>query len=214
MNPELTRLTLYSDPNARKGISEFANLRWKHRCAPTPADNALSPFTFESGRIAMHWGWSGESPRFRKNIKKFDWDICPTPTGPQDSRTVIKGNQLVISAASRYPEEAWKFVKFMTSPEAELQLYGKLRRCVPTRRSVQSDPRYLQSEQPPFQIDVFLDAVRRGKTLPINWRYQEWQQEYNAALDGLFNVGSDSVENACREAERRVNALLASEEGF
>jgi multiple sugar transport system substrate-binding protein len=214
MDPEMTRLTLYSDENARRGIEEYANLRWKHKCAPTPADNALSPFTFESGRIAMNWGWSGESPRFRKNIKKFEWDICPTPTGPKDNKTVVKGNQLVINKHSRHSEEAWQFVKFMTSRTAELKLGGELRRSVPTRLSVQTAPEYLKSDLPPFQTDVFLDAVKRGKTLPINWRYQEWVQEYNAALDGLFNVGSDTAEYACREAERRVNALLASEEGF
>jgi multiple sugar transport system substrate-binding protein len=214
MNPEMTRLTVYSDENARKGIAAFADLRWKHQCAPTPADNALSAFTFESGKIAMQWDWSGVSPRFRRNVKKFEWDLVVPPTGPVGDRAVLKGNQLVIYKHSRHPEEAWQFVKFMTSREAEMKLCGELRRSVPTRISVQNDTQYLQTTLPPFQTDVFLETVKRGRTLPINHRYQEWTQEYNAALDGLFNIGTDTVDEACREAERRVNKLLASEEGF
>jgi multiple sugar transport system substrate-binding protein len=214
MNSSLTRFTLGDDPKAVEGIAAYAGLRWDSQSAPTPADNALSPFTFESGKIGMHWGWAGESPRFRKNIKDFDWDIAPTPSGPAGNWAVVKGNQIVIYKNSRYPELAWEFVKFMTGRETELRLCGDLRRAVPTRLSVQRDPRYLRADKPPFHTDVFLDSVRRGRTLPIDWRYQEWLQEYNAATDGLFNTHSDTAAAAARAATDRVNALLASEEGF
>lgn len=213
MDVSQSHLTL-NTPNSLRGIEEVANLRWKYRCAPTPADGALSAFTFESGRIAMHWGWSGESPHFRRNIHKFDWDIVPTPSGPSGNFSVVKGNQLTICRETRIPNEAWEFVKFMTGPLAQLQLYGKLRRCVPTRISVLNDPEYLRTTLPPFHTDVFVDTVRHGRTLPIGPRYNEWQQEYSAATEGLFNIHSDTPEEACAAATKRVNALLASEEGF
>lgn len=201
-------------PTGIRGMEEVANLRWKYQCAPTPADGALSAFTFESGKIAMHWGWAGESPRFRRNIHQFAWDIVPTPSGPTGDATVVKGNQLVISRETAFPKEAWEFVKFVTGPEAELLLYGELRRCTPTRRALLNDPRYLQATLPPFQTDVFVASVRRGRTLPIGVRYMEWQREYGAATEGLFNIHSETAEEACRAATRRVNALLASEAGF
>ncbi len=208
------RFTLASDPNAVQGIQDLADLRWKYHCAPTPADAALSAFTFESGKIAMHWGWSGETPRFRKNIKKFDWDIAPVPSGPAGNATVVKGNQLIVYKESKNPDSAWKFVKFMTGPIAERKLGGELRRCVATRRSIQSDPTYLKSDKPPFQTEVFLDAVRRGRILPIDARYQEWAPVFNSATDALFNVGTLSVRDACKSATDRINALLSGEEGF
>lgn len=214
MNADMTRMTLGEDENAIRGLEEYANLRWKYRCAPTPADSALSAFTFESGKIAMHWGWSGESPRFRKNIKSFEWDLAPTPSGPEGNASVVKGNQLCIYKETRYPDEAWEFLKFMTGPEAEMLLGGELRRSVPTRLSVQKNPQYLTAELPPFHTDIFLEAVERGRTLPIDWRYQEWSQVYNSATETLFNVNVESARQAAQEAARRVNAILGGEEGF
>jgi multiple sugar transport system substrate-binding protein len=215
MNPELTRFVLGDDPKGIDAVQEYADLRWKWRCAPTPSDNALSPFSFESGKIGMHWDWAGVTPRFRKNIgKQFEWDIVPTPTGPAGDRTVLKGNQMTVFRETPHPELAWEFVRFMTGPEAELLLYGKYRRCVPVRISVQNDPRYLKTTEPPFHTDVFLESIRRGRTLPIDARYQEWSQEYNSALDVLFNVGEGDAKQACQAAAVRINAILSGEEGF
>ena len=214
MDKALTKFTLADDPLAIEGMQDMTDLRWKHHCAPTPADAALSAFTFESGKIAMHWGWAGETPRFRKNIKKFDWDIAPVPTGPAGNTTVIKGNQLVVYQHSKHPELAWEFVKYMTGPEAELILGAQWRRCVPTRLSVQQHPEYLKTDKPPFHTDVFLDTVRRGRTLPIDARYQEWSREFSSATDSLFNVGGITAPQASRNATDKINALLSGEEGF
>lgn len=213
-DPGMTRLTMADDPDTVRGFEAYADLRWKYRCAPTPADSALSAFTFESGKIAMHWGWAGESPRFRKNIKSFDWDIVPVPVGPKDDVSVVKGNQLVINRHTSNPEQAWEFVKYMTGPDAEMLLCGQLRRAVPTRLSVQRDPRYLAANEPPYHVDVFLESVRRGRTLPIDWRYQEWSQVYNSATESYFNVGTGTAESALRAATERVNAVMNGEEGF
>ena len=115
----------------------------------------------------MHWGWAGETPRFRKNIKKFDWDITPVPTGPQGMPRCSRATSLWSNQHSEHTELAWEFVKYMTGPEAELLLGAKFRRCVPTRLSVQQHPEYLKSDKPPFHNDVFLETVRRGRTLPL-----------------------------------------------
>jgi len=215
MNHDLTRFTLGDDPKGVEAIQEYADLRWKSHATPTPADNALSPFTFESGKMAMNWDWAGATPRFRKNIKdKFEWDIAPPPTGPAGDHPVVKGNQLAAFKETPHPELAWEFIKFMTGPDAEMLLYGKFRRSVPTRLSVQHDPQYLATTEPPFHTDVFLDLVHRGRTLPIDARYNEWVSEYNGAMDGLFNVGEGDARSACRAATDRINTLLAGEEGF
>ncbi len=214
LNRELTRFTMAGDADSERGLQEYADLRWRYRCAPTPADTALSAFSFESGKVAMHWGWAGESPRFRRNITNFRWDIVPTPSGEIGNATVVKGNQLVIHTETEHPNEAWEFVKFMTGPVAEMLLCGRLRRAIPTRRSVQNDPEYLRADQPPFHTDVFLESIRRGRTLPIDYRYQEWSQVFTSALEPLFNVQESDAKTALADASQRVNRILSGEEGF
>jgi multiple sugar transport system substrate-binding protein len=214
MDPDLTRVTMAADPQTVLGVQKYADLRWQHHCSPTPAESDLSAFTLQSGRLAMSWGWAGESPLFRKNIKSFQWDVVPTPSGPRGDRTVVKGNQLTIYRESEHPREAWEFLKFMTGPDAEMLLCANLRRAVPTRLSVQRDPRYLQTDQPPFHTDVFLETVRRGRTLPIDHRYQEWVQQFNSAIETLFNVNEKDAAASLAEASARANTVLAGEEGF
>lgn len=214
MDPGMTRIVAADDPGAVRAFQEYGDLRWKYRCAPTAADSALSAFSFESGKLGMHWGWSGEAPRFRRNVKSFEWDIAPTPSGPKGNWTVVKGNQLCIYRETEHPREAWEFVKFMTGPEAEMLLCGKLRRSVPTRLSVQNDPRYLAADKPPFHTDVFLESVRRGHTLPIDRRYQEWQQVFNTDLEALIQTGRVDAGTALARAQAECNRLLQGEEGF
>ena len=218
MDPGLTRILMAENAGAIRGTQAYADLRWKHHCSPTPAESALSAFTFESGKLGMHWGWAGESPRFRRNVKRdgtgFRWDIVPTPTGPHGDATVVKGNQLCIYRESEHPEAAWEFVKFMTGPEAEMELCANRRRAVPTRLSVQNNPAYLHTTEPPFHTDVFLEAVRRGRALPIDRRYQEWVQQFNSGLETLFNVNESDAKTALADASARANVVLAGEEGF
>jgi multiple sugar transport system substrate-binding protein len=214
MNADMTRMLVGDDPRAVTAVQKLADLRWEYHCAPTPADSALSAFTFESGKIAMVWGWAGESPRYRSNIRSFKWDIAPLPSGPAGNYSVVKGNQLCINALTKHPREAWEFVKFMTGPEAELLLCGKLRRAVPTRLSVQRHPDYLKADQPPYHTDVFLESVRRGRRLPIDWRYQEWVHMYHSATEALFNVNITDAKTALADAQERVNRTLSGEEGF
>jgi multiple sugar transport system substrate-binding protein len=214
MNPQMTRLIAGEDPHTVRAFQMLADLRWVEHCAPTPADSALSAFTFESGKIAMAWGWHGESPRYRKNIKSFDWDIAPTPSGPAGQHSVVKGNQLCINKLTQHPQEAWEFEKFMTGREAELILGGQYRRCCPTRLSVLRDPRYLEAKLPPHHTDVFLTSIQRGRTLPIDGRYQEWSQAFNSATEALFNVNESDAATSLRDADDRSNRVLTGEEGF
>ena len=213
MNADWSRMVL-DQPDAVAGMQDLADLRWKYHCAPTPSDGALAAFSFESGKLAMSWDWSGMSPKYRKTVKSFDWDIAPVPSGPKGDRCVVKGNQLAASALTRHPDLAWEFIKFMTSPQTEMMLCGDLRRSTPTRKSVQNSAAYLKADLPPYHPGVFLESVERGRILPINARYSEWETEMRGATETLFNLQSDSATQACVNATRRVNAVLASEAGF
>ena len=44
---------------------------------------------------------------------------APPPAYKPDGKNVVYGFQLTINASSQFKEQAWQFVKFMTSPEAQ-----------------------------------------------------------------------------------------------
>lgn len=156
----------------------------------------------------------GLSPRLRTAIHDFDWDICPLPTGPAGGQSMVKGNQLVIYKESEHPEAAWRFMRFLTSPQVELLLYGKLRRNFPTRIAVAHSKQFLDATAPPYHTRVFLNAVEHARQLPIDERWSEWTQALTSEQDVLY-AGIDRDAGACmRRAAVKIDKVLNEEEGF
>jgi multiple sugar transport system substrate-binding protein len=212
LSPDGKRCALDS-PGSIRGFQFLADLRYKDHVSPTPSQSAQSAFSFETGRVGMTFDWMGMAPRYRK-VKSFQWDICPVPRGPVSGSTILKGNQLVMYRECPHPQEAWKFMRFLTGPEAEMRLYGSLRRGDPSRKSVAYAPEFLKTKQPPFHTGVYLTAVENGRPLPIDARWFEWVTAMNAELDNLWSGRERSAAVVLHHAADKVNAVLASEEGY
>jgi multiple sugar transport system substrate-binding protein len=178
-------------PGGRAALQFLSDLRFKWHVAPSPAEASMAAFTFESGRLGMIFGWAGESPRYRTNIRNFDWDIAPPPAGPAGRVTPVKGNQLFMYSESKHKLEAWRFIKFMTSPQAEMLLCGRLRRAIPTHRSVARDPEYLAPvdesgrRTPPYHVHVFTDVLDYGHQMPIDWKWYYWRPAMDSEIERL-----------------------------
>jgi multiple sugar transport system substrate-binding protein len=206
--------SLLSDPKTIAGLQFIADLRYKFACAPTPAQGANSAFTFESGKLGMTFDWMGMTPRYRKAIKDFEWDVVPIPVGPESGQTIVKGNQLVIPKNCKNPKEAWRFARFITSPKIEQLLYVKNRRCFPTRVAVANSKEFLDDSTSPTQIHIFLDAVRGGRQLPIDDRWSEWTTTMNNELDFLWNGRERDANKVAIRAANAVDKVLSEEPGW
>ena len=202
------------DPQSIAGLQFIADLRYKYACAPTLAQGSNSAFTFESGKLGMSFDWMGMTPRYRKAVKDFEWDVVPIPTGPRSGQTIVKGNQLVIPKHCKNPQAAWRFARFITSAAIENLLYVKNRRCFPTRKAVATSKEFLDTSLPPTQIHIFLDAVKGGKQLPIDDRWAEWTTAMNNELDFLWNGRERDAAVIARRAAKTVNKVLSEEPGW
>ena len=206
---------LLNSPECARAYQFLADLRWKDKVAPTPSQGALSAFGFESGKLGMSFDWMGMAPRYRKAVKSFDWDICPVPTGPSGGAGILKGNQLVMYRECAHPDKAWRFMRFMTGVKTESWLYGdKLRRGDPSRKSVAYSPAFQNATRAPYNIKAYLSALENGRALPIDARWQEWLTALNVELDELWAGRERNAAMVLARASRRVDAVLASEEGF
>jgi multiple sugar transport system substrate-binding protein len=212
LDPQMERCEI-DGPGGRAALQFMHDLRFRWHVAPSPAEASMAAFTFESGRLGMIFGWAGESPRYRANIKGFEWDIAPPPTGPGGRVTPVKGNQLVMYSESKHKDKAWRLIKFMTSPEAEMLLCGRLRRAIPTRRSVARDAEYLEPvddqgrRAPPYHVHVFTDVLDYAHRMPIDWKWYDWRPAMDAQIE-LLSIGELPVEDApgriCRVIDRGI----------
>ena len=213
LNSSHTKSAL-SDPAAVAGLQFISDLRYKYACAPTLAQSSNSAFTFESGKLGMSFDWMGMTPRYRKAVKDFEWDVVPIPTGPVSGQTIVKGNQLVIPSHCKNPKAAWRFARFITSAKIEQLLYVKNRRCFPTRIEVANSKEFSDGTLPPSQIHTFIGAVQGGKQLPIDDRWAEWTTAMNNELDLLWNGREKDAKVVADRASKAIDKVLAQEPGW
>lgn len=192
----------------------LTDLRWKDHCCPTLSQAANSAFTFESGKVGMYFDFMGMATRYREVVKTFDWDIVPIPRGPCSGATIVKGNQLVVPSTCKHVQEAWRFMRFMTSPEIEELLGGDMRRAFPTRIAVARSPQFLSAKLPPYQTETYAKYIEGARVLPVDDRWAEWTRVVQNAQDELYGGTESDVATVMKKCARDVDDVLAQEPGW
>jgi multiple sugar transport system substrate-binding protein len=121
------------------------------------------------------------------------------------SHAALGGWQLGISRFSEHKDEAWRFVAFMTGPEAQKLLALRAGRA-PTRKALYEDREVIEAN-PHFADleDVFLTAHPRPRT-PLYPAVSNVLQRYFSTV--LSDPGADVKEQAA-EASREIDKLLS-----
>jgi len=121
------------------------------------------------------------------------------------SAAALGGWMLSISPFSRHPEEAWTFIRFMTSPQMQKFLAIRAGRA-PARKALYRDPEVLR-KNPQFrdQFQVFLTARPRPVS-PVYPVLSNILQRYFSAA--ISNPRSD-IEALARRAAWDMDRVLA-----
>ena len=126
----------------------------------------------------------------------------PSADGRPGNGTV--GDQpLYISATSKYPEAAWKFIEFLTAPEQQ-----KLRAIegsyLPTRTALYDDSE-IQDSVP--VVPLAREALQHTRPRPVSPYYSdmslEMQEQFNASL-----VGDTTPEEAARTLKEELENFI------
>jgi len=106
--------------------SDFVNQR---KWAPSQIDLASAGTSqrdlFTQGKLAMFQSGPWEILQFRKEMTgpNSNWDIVVFPAyAGSVNRTKGEGSGTSIFASTRYPEQAWRFVKWMSGPKGMVPL--------------------------------------------------------------------------------------------
>jgi len=161
---------------------------------------------FAIGKVAMYISGVWVSAEFREY--NFNWDIAPLPKGKRRA-TVIVGSGPVIYSKTKYPEQAYKFIKFTVSPEAE-RIYSKLGVSIPTRKSIAYSDAFLNPKLSPKNAIVFLEQIKYGYTIEFDdfiYGNEINQTIVQPELDKIW-FGDKSPEEICPDIEYKVNKFL------
>jgi multiple sugar transport system substrate-binding protein len=124
----------------------------------------------------------------------------PGPDGPGAS--IAGGSSLVIFAASRRKSQAWQLIEYLSRPDVQ-ERFRALTGDLPPRRSVWNLPALAAD---PY-ARAFRQQLERAKPAP---KVPEWEHiEDELRLVGeRAATGQMTVEQAARELDRRVDAIL------
>ena len=130
------------------------------------------------------------------------------PRGKERATTFIWGGNCILKS-TKYPEECWKFLKYIAGPEgAAINLAGG--NALPVHRpSAEAEVLGRRNPAAPKHDRCFLDAIEYGKIAPYPAQYAEFGQ----AMDNFDDawLGRRSVAEACRRFTRDVNNALKVE---
>lgn len=166
--------------------------------------DALSLFT--SGKVAMYYGgsWNPVAIADVPAAKEFT-DVAPLP---KDENGSFYSNGLGYTIYSRtaHPEEAWTFVKFLSSRRGN-EIQSSTGTVIPAYMDMGSN--YVEA-MPWLNAQVFIDQLPNALPFPVSTRTAAWRQIVTRGFAPAW-MGEISVEEAAKAVTQQVNESLASE---
>jgi len=201
--------SLLNSPQNVQTFKYFYN-KMAQGIAPFPSSTPAGVNPFASGMVAMNadGSWATESTRTAVG-NRFEWDVVKLPKGTTGKRGIsAAGGAWGISPTSKYKDQAWEFLKHLTSTESTNILISRHTRSIPGRKSsaVTWQQVAKTSHLPPKNIDVFPDQMLHDA---INWTYPAYWNEFNTIwsnrVTGIWT--GNSPEQALQQMDAQINEV-------
>mgnify|MGYP000451111314 CR=1 FL=1 len=213
LSPDRTQCLL-TDPKTVEALKFYFDLMTKYQVSPPPG--ALPEQSWAGDWMvtqATAMGLFG--PWFRPTLvtmeKPFRWDVAYPPKAPSTGKrgSVVYTDMWGIYSGSKVAEQAWDFIKFLTSQKGQemwTELIGA-RSISPVKAVAQSDAwlHYGGSTG-----EIILDSLSFSQAPPVNFGNANeaetiWDQEF-----GLVISGEQTVEQAVAKICEQIAPVLAT----
>lgn len=199
-----------TDEGSVEALQFVQDLMHVHGVAPRPdLESELGGFElFASGIVGMMINNPSSVNRYR-TIEAFKWDVGTIPLGKGERRgTGGGGTGWAAAAATKFPDWAWEFVKFISSPEAELDEVS-VGATTPSRISVVTSEAFLDPTKPPANSPAFAQAQEYVVRDPVHALWPEITQRiYTPKMDLLWS-GAEPAAEVARQIKEEADPLFA-----
>ncbi|MBP8639101.1 MAG: sugar ABC transporter substrate-binding protein [Dictyoglomi bacterium] len=205
-----TKCVLDSPQNV-KIFQKWADFYLKYHVAPQPGEVSGQENPYFTGRAGMTVDGSWATLTHRR-LCGFPFDVVMMPQSKTGKRIAsATGGSWAISHNTKNLEAAWKFVKYLTSPEASRILIVDPIRSLPSRKSLipEWSAKIKEEGLDPQSAQIFGDQVTKyGKNTPtvsINYMFV-----INNELPLMF-TGKRSVEDCLKSMTNAINKMFEEE---
>jgi ABC-type glycerol-3-phosphate transport system substrate-binding protein len=139
---------------------------------------------------------------------QFRWDVVRAPRAPRtlSSSTLSSIQPGCIAGATTHPDESWRWLRYLLSPEAQARWNnGKVR--IPALKSACSDPKSGYGVAPPADATEIVTALATSSDLHFTTNWQPFRAALLAALEPALN-GDISLDIAVSNAIQAGNSAL------
>jgi multiple sugar transport system substrate-binding protein len=199
--------SMLSSPATAEAIQFFAGLLNKEKVGAPITDPSNANWDreqFYAGRVAMYNDGPWNFVNLRSKMKD-DWDITFFPRGKAGSVPWVAGSGFGISATTKYKDQAWQALKWLTSTDSLSQV-AKAGRGYPGRQS--AAPAFVHKDVPPQHQELIAEQVKTAKPYRVNTNWQEiFVQLQRDLVDPIMLTGKPVVD-AIKEAEPAYQDLI------
>jgi multiple sugar transport system substrate-binding protein len=163
---------------------------------------------FEAGKATFmrNWPYAYATGEMKGSKIRGKFKVAPYPAFEGGGKAgVLGGDNLVISAFSKNPGAALKFIEFFTSPEIETE-YATKYSLAPVLKQTYTEPAVIKAQPFAPQLE---QAVEQAKPRPVTPVYQQISEaiykNVNAALSG-----QTSPESALKAAQSQITKALSA----
>ncbi|WP_426625312.1 ABC transporter substrate-binding protein [Leifsonia sp. McL0607] len=196
----------YDTPEAEKGVQFWTDLI---ASGGSPSVKQLTDTAsdkwFTDGKLAMLFDGSWFRSELKGTAPENSTIVLPLPVG-QKQATVIHGLTNAVASGSKNLAAAHAFQTFLAGKKAQEQ-QGDLGAVIPAFNGTQAA--FVKS-LPSANLQVFIDAVKYAKPLPISKNTAAWNVYETNLLPAAFD-GTQTVSSVLSDVASKMNVALAKE---
>jgi multiple sugar transport system substrate-binding protein len=163
---------------------------------------------FIAGKVAMMVDVGTFYTQIRDYGKDMEFGVAPIPAASEDSKNWSQGGGFVaeIPKGSDNPNEAWKFIEYLTGAKAQTHWATKNFDNVANIEASEEALNILSGvDKEVYQATVDNLEVTKLQPLPVS--APDYQSKINPLIDAVL-LGEMKAEDALNEAEKSVKAKL------
>jgi multiple sugar transport system substrate-binding protein len=207
---------LLDEPEAAAGVQAIVDL-YQQEVSPSPEQldrSGQSPTQlFLAGRTAMYVG-AGRWAAYELREGEVPWKVAPLPAGPAGRANFFHLAMFAISRTSDSPDNAWQFLKYVTSEQGIRQGIENMQ-GIPALQSLAEDPAFTQDpfvkEHDAFQ--PFIESLPTAHSAPYVADFPEHEEKIVTGLDAVWSgekAPADALAEICAAIEPELQAQAGS----
>lgn len=195
----------YDDPATIEAMEYYTKFV-KEKLSPQIFGDKERAEALQNGLCAMGFFGSWNLSGFTSNdYMAKNFDVAVLPQG-KTRASIFNGLGNAISATTKHQEEAWKFVEYLSTKEAQEE-QAKLGVAISAYNGAAD--LWVNSNKT-FHVKSFIDMVQYAVIRPYSNKTMAWEDKAYETLKPSF-TGKETVKQACENTAKQMNEALAAE---